>query len=94
MTTLPKSLCNSALVAFFRRVLIITTPGMTNLPMNSATDVAKFGRVLKALIITTPGMTNLPMYFAPDVAMLARVLKAVLNFSEKRPPWLPHAAPL
>merc|ERR1712176_549379 len=40
MTTLPKTSRFPALVAFFWRVLIITTPGMTNLPFFFASCVA------------------------------------------------------
>merc|ERR1712091_124969 len=52
MTTLPKTSRFPALVAFFWRVLIITTPGMTNLPFFFASCVAMLARVLKAVLIT------------------------------------------
>merc|ERR1711877_91250 len=52
MTTLPKISRFPALVAFFWRVLIITTPGMTNLPFFFASCVAMLARVLKAVLIT------------------------------------------
>merc|ERR1712085_84690 len=51
-TTLPKISRFPALVAFFWRVLIITTPGMTNLPFFFASVVAMLARVLKAVLIT------------------------------------------
>merc|ERR1719282_2213209 len=40
------------LVAFFWRVLIITTPGITNLPFFFASFVAMLASVLKAVLIT------------------------------------------
>merc|ERR1712046_350719 len=52
MTTLPKISRFPALVAFFWRVLIITTPGMTNLPFFFASVVAMLARVVKAVLIT------------------------------------------
>merc|ERR1719394_990330 len=52
MTTLPKISRFPALVAFFWRVLIITTPGMTNLPLFFVSVVAMLARVLKAVLIT------------------------------------------
>merc|ERR1719198_1662278 len=51
-TTLPKISRFPALVAFFWRVLIITTPGMMNLPFFFASVVAMLARVLKAVLIT------------------------------------------
>merc|ERR1712194_351167 len=52
MTILPKTSRFPALVAFFWRVLIITTPGMTNLPLFFVSVVAMLARVLKAVLIT------------------------------------------
>merc|ERR1719446_1151668 len=52
ITTLPKISRFPALVAFFWRVLIITTPGMTNLPFFFASVVAMLARVVKAVLIT------------------------------------------
>merc|ERR1719226_76697 len=52
MTTLPKTSRFPALVAFFWRVLIITRPGMTNLPVFFVSAVAMLARVLKAVPIT------------------------------------------
>merc|ERR1719243_550942 len=52
MTTLPKLSRFPALVAFFWRVLIMTTPGMTNLPFFFASCVAMLARVLKAVLMT------------------------------------------
>merc|ERR1719327_2062887 len=52
ITTLPKISRFPALVAFFCRVLIITTPGMTNLPFFFASCVAMLARVLKAVLMT------------------------------------------
>merc|ERR1740138_989231 len=52
MTTLPKISRFPALVAFFWRVLIMTTPGMTNLPLFFASCVAMLARVLKAVLMT------------------------------------------
>merc|ERR1719389_994976 len=52
MATLPKISRFPALVAFFLRVLIITRPGMTNLPFFFVSDVAMLARVLKAVLIT------------------------------------------
>merc|ERR1712190_410463 len=54
MTTLPKISRFPALVAFFWRVLIITTPGITNLPFFFASVVAMLARVLKAVLMTPP----------------------------------------
>merc|ERR1712039_582903 len=52
MTTLPKISRFPALVAFFWRVLIMTTPGMTNFPFFFASCVAMLARVLKAVLMT------------------------------------------
>merc|ERR1719172_412963 len=52
MTTLPKISRFPALVAFFWRVLIMTTPGMTNLPFFFASCVAMLARVLRAVLMT------------------------------------------
>ncbi|CAK0865724.1 unnamed protein product [Prorocentrum cordatum] len=52
MTTLPKISRFPALVAFFWRVLIITTPRMTNLPLFFASVAAMLARVLQAVPIT------------------------------------------
>merc|ERR1712226_214755 len=52
MTTLPKTSRFPALVAFFWRVLIITTPGITTLPFFFVSVVAMLARVLKAVLIT------------------------------------------
>merc|ERR1719420_1345110 len=52
MTTLPKISRFPAFVAFFWRVLIITTPGMTNFPFFFASCVAMLARVLKAVLMT------------------------------------------
>merc|ERR1719258_837473 len=52
MTTLPEISRFPALVAFFWRVLIMTTPGMTNLPFFFASCVAMLARVLKAVLMT------------------------------------------
>merc|ERR1719488_276485 len=52
MTTLPKISRFPALVAFFWRVLIMTTPGMTNLPFFFASCVAMLARVLNAVLMT------------------------------------------
>merc|ERR1719293_470698 len=51
-TTLPKISRFPAFVAFFWRVLIITTPGITNLPFFFASVVAMLASVLKAVLIT------------------------------------------
>merc|ERR1711948_187145 len=52
MTTLPKISRFPDFVAFFWRVLIITTPGITNLPFFFASVVAMLASVLKAVLIT------------------------------------------
>merc|ERR1711865_154532 len=57
MTTWPNISRFPALVAFFWRVLIITTPGITNLPFFFASAVAMLARVLKS-VLTTPFFTS------------------------------------
>merc|ERR1712228_583969 len=52
ITIFPKISRFPALVAFFWRVLMATTPGMTNFPFFLAPCVAMLARVLKAVLIT------------------------------------------
>merc|ERR1719394_1963366 len=73
MTTLPKISRFPALVAFFCRVLIITTPGMTNLPFFFASVVAMLARVVKAVLIT-PLFTS---HFSASAAVRALLVMTV-----------------